>query len=89
LKPEFLLSVPRVLNRIYHGAMLAGDLPNFRGALFRKAVAVKLERLHTTGINTHPFWDRLVFRKVGFNAIFSGKLSYVSTWVPGSSCARW
>lgn len=68
LKPEFLLSVPRVLNKIYQGAMVAGDVPTFRGAIFRKAVAVKLERLHTTGINIHPFWDKLVFRKVGIRS---------------------
>lgn len=64
LRPQFFPSVPRVLNRVYQGAMLAGDVPNFRGAIFRKAVAVKLERLHATGINTHAFWDKLVFRKV-------------------------
>jgi long-chain acyl-CoA synthetase len=64
LKPQYFPSVPRVLNKIYQGAMVAGDLPNFRGAIFRKAVAVKLDRLRTTGISTHPLWDKLVFRKV-------------------------
>lgn len=44
--------------------MAAGDVPGLKGALFRKAVATKLERLHTTGDPTHAFWDKLVFRKV-------------------------
>lgn len=64
LKPHFFPSVPRVLNKIYQGALAAGDVPGFRGAIFRKAVAVKLERLHATGDNLHAFWDKLVFRKV-------------------------
>jgi long-chain acyl-CoA synthetase len=64
LKPTYFPSVPRVLNRIYQAAMLAGDVPGLRGNLFRKAVAVKLERLRTTGDNKHAFWDKLVFRKV-------------------------
>lgn len=68
LKPQYFPSVPRVLNKIYQGAMLAGNAPGFRGAIFRKAVATKLEALHTTGTNIHPFWDRLVFRKVGIHS---------------------
>lgn len=44
--------------------MAAGDAPGLKGALFRRAVAAKLERLHTTGDPTHAFWDKLVFRKV-------------------------
>ncbi|KAF7975311.1 hypothetical protein HWV62_10094 [Athelia sp. TMB] len=66
LKPHFFPSVPRVLNRVYQGAMLAGDVQNFRGTIFRKAVASKLETLRTTGVNTHAVWDKLVFRKVLF-----------------------
>jgi len=46
LKPQYFPSVPRVLNKIYQGAMLAGNVPGFRGAVFRKAVATKLETLH-------------------------------------------
>jgi len=76
LRPEYLLSVPRVLNKIYQGAMIAGDVSGLRGAIFRKAVAVKLERLHATGANTHPLWDRLVFRKV--RAVLGGNLLQVT-----------
>ena len=65
LKPNYFPSVPRVLNRIYQSAMLAGQVPGIKGYLFRSAMDAKLKRLHETGDNTHPFWDRLVFRKVG------------------------
>src|SRR5262249_51195840 len=64
LRPNFFPSVPRVLNRIYQAAMLAGNVPGLRGAIFKKAMAAKLERLHTTGDNTHALWDKIVFRKV-------------------------
>ncbi|KIM87577.1 hypothetical protein PILCRDRAFT_815138 [Piloderma croceum F 1598] len=76
LKPQYFPSVPRVLNKIYQGAMLAGNVPGFRGAIFRKAVATKLEALHTIGTNIHPFWDRLVFRKV--RAVLGGNLIQVT-----------
>jgi long-chain acyl-CoA synthetase len=64
LKPNFFPSVPRVLNRVYQAAMLAGDVPGLKGTLFRKAIQVKLDKLHSTGDSTHIFWDNLVFRKV-------------------------
>lgn len=64
LKPNFFPSVPRVLNRIYQTAMVAGNVPGLKGALFRRAVRTKLDNLHSTGAVTHPLWDRLVFRKV-------------------------
>jgi|SRR5712672_1791896 len=64
LKPNFFPSVPRVLNRIYQAAMLAGNVSGLKGAIFRLAVQTKLDNLHATGVVTHPFWDRLVFRKV-------------------------
>lgn len=65
LRPNFFPSVPRVLNRVYQAGMLAGSVPGLKGALFRRAVQVKLDKLHTTGDPTHLFWDKLVFRKVG------------------------
>jgi len=64
LRPNFFPSVPRVLNRVYQAAMLAGDVPGLKGALFRKAMQVKLDKLHSTGDPRHVFWDKLVFRKV-------------------------
>lgn len=67
LKPHFFPSVPRVLNRVYQSAMAAGDVPGLKGNLFRAAVRGKLDQYHATGVNTHPFWDVLVFRKVCFS----------------------
>ncbi|SRR6266403_2116448 len=64
LKPNFFPAVPRVLNRIYQAAMVAGNVPGLKGAVFRRAVQTKLDNLHLTGALTHPLWDRLVFKKV-------------------------
>ena len=65
LRPHFMPSVPRVLNRIYQSAMAAGTQPGLKGALFRKAVATKITNLRANGQFTHALYDRLVFRKVG------------------------
>ncbi|RDB21311.1 Long chain acyl-CoA synthetase 7, peroxisomal [Hypsizygus marmoreus] len=77
LKPNFFPSVPRVLNRVYQAAMVGGNVPGLKGALFRKAVQVKLDRLHTTGDSKHAFWDKLVFRKI--QAVLGGKLELVTS----------
>ena len=78
LKPHFVPLVPRVLNRVYQSVMAAGEAPGLRGAIFRTAVATKLENLETRGQLTHALWDRIVFRKVrplrlhmGIRAIFN------------------
>ncbi|TFY65500.1 hypothetical protein EVG20_g5564 [Dentipellis fragilis] len=76
LKPNFFPSVPRVLNRIYQAAMVAGNVPGFKGAIFRRAVAAKLQKIHTTGDNTHAFWDRIVFKKI--QAVLGGNLRLVT-----------
>ncbi|KAJ8519883.1 hypothetical protein ONZ45_g3204 [Pleurotus djamor] len=77
LKPNFFPAVPRVLNRVSQAAAQAGKAPGLKGALFRKAVQVKLDRLVKTGYNTHPFWDKLVFSKV--TAVLGGNLELVTT----------
>lgn len=63
LKPHIFPSVPRVLNRVYQSAMAVAEDPGLKGAIFRKAVAVKLEKFKATGVQTHILWDRLVFSK--------------------------
>lgn len=48
--------------------MATANTPGLKGALLRRAIYAKLERLEATGIDTHPLWDRLVFKKVcGFS----------------------
>ncbi|KAI0647728.1 acetyl-CoA synthetase-like protein [Trametes meyenii] len=76
LKPHFVPLVPRVLNRLYQSAIVAGDAPGLKGALFRQAVAAKLHNLRTSGKLTHPLWDRLVFRKI--NAVLGGRIQMVA-----------
>ena len=75
LKPHFVSLVPRVLNRLYQAMIAAADAPGLKGALFRRAVAAKLARLRTTGIQTHALWDALVFRKVA--ALLGGRLTKI------------
>ncbi|KAI0771152.1 acetyl-CoA synthetase-like protein [Trametes elegans] len=76
LRPHFVPLVPRVLNKLYHSAVAAGDAPGLRGALFRQAVATKLHNLKTTGKLTHPLWDRLVFRKL--HAVLGGRVTMIA-----------
>ena len=64
LRPHYVPLVPRVLNRVYQSVIAAGDAPGLRGAIFRTAVAAKLQNLKTHGQLTHALWDRIVFRKV-------------------------
>ena len=64
LKPNFFPSVPRVLNRVYQAAMVAGGAPGLKGFLFRSALESKVKRLHESGNNVHALWDRIVFKKV-------------------------
>lgn len=80
LKPAMIPAVPRVFNRIYQGAMAAGDVPGLKGALFRYAVQTKLYWLRETGTVTHALWDRLVFRKV--KAVLGGQME---TMICGSA----
>ncbi|KAI0374775.1 acetyl-CoA synthetase-like protein [Pilatotrama ljubarskyi] len=77
LKPHFMPSVPRVLNRIYQAAMSAGTAPGIKGALFRKAVATKLHNLRTNGQFHHALYDRLVFRKL--HNVLGGRVRLITS----------
>jgi len=80
LKPTAFPSVPRLLNKIYQAANVAGDVPGLKGNIFRKAVAVKLQNLRTTGQLAHALWDRIVFRKI--QRVLGGR---IDTMVSGSA----
>ncbi|WFD19491.1 long-chain-fatty-acid--CoA ligase [Malassezia caprae] len=77
LKPTMLPSVPRVLNRIAGQIQAQMDAPGLKGKLLTKAVNAKLANYEATGTITHPFWDRLVFRKV--RAMLGGRIDFVLT----------
>ncbi|CAG8756377.1 14102_t:CDS:2, partial [Acaulospora colombiana] len=65
LKPTLFPTVPRLLTRVCSKLQQATiSAPGIKGALSRRAVAVKLERLENGLGNTHPLWDRILFNKV-------------------------
>lgn len=47
------------------------------GALLSKGVSVKSKNLRETGSVTHPFWDRVVFKKT--RAILGGNITDITT----------
>ncbi|KAG9007921.1 hypothetical protein FRB94_013868 [Tulasnella sp. JGI-2019a] len=75
LRPHFLPSVPRVLNRVYGSVMATARAPGLKGVLFRRAMAAKLYYLKETGVNTHALWDALVFKKV--QAVLGGRIAFM------------
>ncbi|CAG8471627.1 11251_t:CDS:10 [Paraglomus occultum] len=65
LRPTLFPSVPRLLTRIYGKLQQATvEAPGLKGALARKAIEVKFQRLAEGQGYTHAFWDTLIFRKV-------------------------
>ena len=77
LKPNVIPAVPRVLNRIFQAGQAAAQLPGLKGALFKRALETKMQRLKTTGVTTHALWDRLVFSKVDFFSLFQIQIEYL------------
>lgn len=82
-KPEFILAVPRVFEKVYNSAEQKAEAGG-KGEIFRKAAAVAIawsEALDTKkGPSTklalqHFVFDKLVFKKI--RAAMGGKLQYV------------
>jgi long-chain acyl-CoA synthetase len=82
-KPEFILAVPRVFEKVYNSAEQKAEAGG-KGEIFRKAAAVALawsEALDTKkGPSTklalqHFVFDKLVYKKI--RAAMGGKLQYV------------
>ncbi|OQR95154.1 Long-chain-fatty-acid--CoA ligase [Achlya hypogyna] len=65
LRPTLFVTVPRLLNKIFDTILAqANAAGGVRSALFQRALRAKREGLRQ-GYTTHPFWDRVVFAKVG------------------------
>lgn len=65
LKPTRIVSVPRVLNRIYQAVNAQiSTAPGLKGKLARRALATKLQNLKEKQTFEHGLWDKIVFKKV-------------------------
>lgn len=85
-RPTIVAGVPRVWNRIA-AALRAQTIeaPGIAGALSRKAYESKLARLHQTGINTHPIWDRLWSNKIRAKTGFDNAAIFITGSAPMAS----
>ncbi|KAJ1664459.1 medium-chain fatty acid-CoA ligase faa2 [Coemansia sp. RSA 1813] len=78
LRPNTLVGVPRLFNRIYDRIAAATIYaPGLSGVIARKAIQQKLKRLEDGQGFTHPFWDRVVCNKI--KQFFGGRLEFVTS----------
>lgn len=78
LKPTFLASVPRVLNRVMDkiqaGVKAKGAFSEY---MFNKALTSKKYNLENNGVFKHAVYDKLIFGKL--KAIFGGRVQKMLT----------
>lgn len=78
LKPTRIVSVPRVLNRIYQAVNhQISTAPGLKGKLARKALQTKLDNLRDHQTFHHALWDRIVFKKV--KAALGGRVRLIGS----------
>jgi long-chain acyl-CoA synthetase len=75
-RPHVMVAVPRILNRLY-GVIHAGTIaaPGLKGALARKAFAVKLANFKRDGSVHHALYDRLIMNKI--KAVLGGRVQLI------------
>jgi len=65
VRPTAFISVPRLFNKFYDKVLSgARDKGGLSAKLFSWGLQTKLDQFHKTGVNTHTFWDKLVFSKI-------------------------
>ena len=77
MQPQTMVTVPRVLNRIYAVIKSQMDTPGVKGSLLKKGINNKLDKFHKTGDPTHIFWDKLIFNKI--RQVIGGKIKLIIT----------
>jgi len=85
LKPTFLISVPRVYNKIYDGIKTKmADVTGWKKKIADLGVAKKLQNLKEKGLFKHGIFDALVFNKT--KAVTGGNIKfYMSGGAPISA----
>ncbi|RKP10848.1 hypothetical protein THASP1DRAFT_27387 [Thamnocephalis sphaerospora] len=78
LRPTVFITVPRLLNRVYDKLTAATiHAPGLVGAMARRGIASKLQRLAQNQGVTHPLWDRLLFNKI--RQVLGGRVRLILT----------
>ncbi|CAG8616797.1 9492_t:CDS:10 [Ambispora gerdemannii] len=78
LRPTLFPSVPRLLTRIYAKIVQSTiEAPGLKGALARRAVAAKLQKLENGQGFTHALWDAIIFNKI--KKVLGGRVRFVLT----------
>jgi long-chain acyl-CoA synthetase len=78
LKPTILLTVPRVLQKVYDGMMDKVSKSGYiKRTLFNRAVNAKLHYYHSSNYITHSIYDRILFNKI--KEVLGGRVRMIVT----------